>query len=269
VGENLAGEPIHCVLHYVAGRDGDHLDLSHVIVALADITERMTAEQRLRELVRSKDELIASVSHEIRTPLTAVLGFAQLLHDEAEALSEEERRELLESLVTQSTDVANIVEDLLVAAKADIGALNVVRLPVDLGAQAAQVLEGWSQTIVDRIGVEGGPVRCLADPARVRQVIRNLVGNALRYGGPHISVRVETRGALAVVSVVDDGPGIPPEDTERVFEKYQRGSQAPGLTAALGLGLGLSRHLARLMDGDLTYLREGGETVFELTLPLA
>ncbi|MFQ5523920.1 MAG: GAF domain-containing protein [Acidimicrobiia bacterium] len=268
-GTNFAGELLHCVMHYVAGRDGDMLDLSHVIVALADITERMTAEQRLRELVRSKDELIASVSHEIRTPLTAVLGFAQLLHDEAEGLSEDERRELLESLVVQSTDVANIVEDLLVAAKADVGDLSVVKLSVDLRAQAAQVLEGWSQTTVDKIGVAGDHVRCLADPARVRQIIRNLVGNALRYGGPNIRMEVRAQGPWALLAVIDDGEGVPPEESQRIFEKYQRGTQVPGLTAALGLGLGLSRHLARLMDGDLTYRRENEETVFELRLPLA
>ncbi len=269
IGENFAGEHLHCVMHYVAGREGDRLDLSHVTVALADITDRMMAERRLRELVKSKDELIASVSHEIRTPLTAVLGFAQLLHDDSEELSDDERRELLESLVAQSTDVANIVEDLLVAAKADVGDLSVVKLAVDLRAQAAQVLEGWSRSSVDKITISGDGVRCLADPARVRQIIRNLVGNALRYGGPNVRVEVRSEEPWGLLSVIDDGEGVAPEDAERIFEKYQRGDQAPGLTAALGLGLGLSRHLARLMDGDLTYHRQNDETIFQLRLPLA
>jgi signal transduction histidine kinase len=171
--------------------------------------------------------------------------------------------------VSQSTDVANIVEDLLVAAKADIGNLNVVRHPVDLRAQAAQVLEVWSRAVVNRIRLEDKSVRCLADPARVRQIIRNLVSNALRYGGPNVRVNVGQRGHRAFIAVADDGTGIAAEDIGRVFEKYQRGSRSPGLTAALGLGLGLSRNLARLMDGDITYRREGDETIFELTLPLA
>jgi len=70
------------------------------------------------------------------------------------------------------------------------------------------------------------------------------------------------------IVVVDDGEGIPLHDADRIFEKYQRGDQAPGLTNALGLGLGLSRQLARLMDGDITYRRDEGESLFELSLPL-
>lgn len=268
VGNTFGGVRIDCVLHFAAMRTDDGLDLSHVIIALADITERKAAEEQLRRLGQSKDELIASVSHEIRTPLTAVLGFAQLLRDERANLSESEHAEMIEALLTQSTDIANIVEDLLVAAKADIGKLHVVDVPVDLRAQAAQVLETWDHEVVARVDLSGPPARCMADPARVRQIVRNLITNALRYGGPNMRIVVERRDFTGYVVVADDGPGVPPKDAERIFDKFQRGDQLPGLTGALGLGLGLSRHLAHLMGGDVTYRREADESLFELSLPL-
>ncbi|GMQ94309.1 MAG: hypothetical protein BMS9Abin12_1796 [Acidimicrobiia bacterium] len=263
------GAHIDCVLHFAANRSADNLDLSHVIVALADITERKAAEEQLRHLAESKDDLIASVSHEIRTPLTAVLGFAELLRDERDNLSEAESEEMLEALLAQTTDVADIVEDLLVAAKADIGKLNVVQVPVDLHTQASHVLQTWGRKVVARVNVSGPPVRCLGDPARVRQIIRNIISNALRYGGPNVRIEIGCRQSTGYIVLVDDGDGIPQQDSERIFEKYQRGDQAPGLTNALGIGLGLSRHLARLMDGDITYRRHEKDSLFELTLPLA
>lgn len=262
------GNRIECVLHLAVNKSDGQLDLSHVIVALADITERKAAEEQLRRIAKSKDELIASVSHEIRTPLTAVLGFAQLLRDEHGNISEPERTEMLEALLTQSNDVANIVEDLLVAAKADIGKLQVVHVPVGLYAQLSQVLEAWDREVAGRVEMSGDAVRCTADPARVRQIIRNLISNAVRYGGPDIHVNVGERDSVGYIRVSDNGEGVSQEDAERIFEKYERGSQLPGLTGALGLGLALSRHLARLMNGEVTYQRMEDRSVFELTLPL-
>ncbi len=263
------GKRIDCVLHIAAGRSGDNLDLSHVIVALADITERKAAEVQLRQIAKSKDDLIASVSHEIRTPLTAVLGFAQLLRDDHERLSEGDRVEMLDSLLTQSTDVANIVEDLLVAAKADLGKLHVANAPVDLRTEVTDVLGAWEPTVVAGVTIHGPSVSCSADPSRVRQIIRNLTSNALRYGGDLVRVDVGATDRFGYITVTDNGPGVPINDIERIFEKYERGDQYPGLTGALGIGLGLSRHLARLMDGDVTYRRVDNESIFELALPLS
>jgi PAS domain S-box-containing protein len=269
VTKTASGSRLDCDFHFVASRTDDLIDLSRVIVALADITERKAAEEQLKELVRSKDELIASVSHEIRTPLTAILGSAELLNATDAGLTENEKGELLDVLANESSDVANIVEDLIVAAKADIEKLYVMRVPIDLRTQAAQALEGWGPKTRENIALSDGTAHCVGDPARVRQIIRNLVSNAIRYGGENIRVGFDHHGSRGCVYLADDGAGVPHDDVERIFENYQRGSQAPGLTAALGLGLGLSRHLARVMDGDVTYRREGSETVFELCLPLA
>ena len=268
ITKTISGSRLDCEFHFVASRTDDGVDLSRVIVALADITERKAAEEQLKDLVRSKDELIASVSHEIRTPLTAILGSAELLNNPDARLTETERVELLEVLTNEGADVANIVEDLIIAAKADIEKLHVMRVPVDLRVQAVQSLEGWGPKTRQQIHLSDDTAHCLGDPARVRQIIRNLVSNAIRYGGDNIRIGFGNRDSVGYIYLADDGPGVPADDVERIFENYQRGSQAPGLTAALGLGLGLSRHLARVMDGDVTYRREGTETLFELSLPL-
>ncbi|HDL41888.1 MAG TPA: PAS domain S-box protein, partial [Actinobacteria bacterium] len=268
ITKTISGSRLDCEFHFVASRTDDGVDLSRVIVALADITERKAAEEQLKDLVRSKDELIASVSHEIRTPLTAILGSAELLNNPDARLTETERVELLEVLTNEGADVANIVEDLIIAAKADIEKLHVMRVPVDLRVQAVQSLEGWGPKTRQQIHLSDDTAHCPGDPARVRQIIRNLVSNAIRYGGDNIRIGFGNRDSVGYIYLADDGPGVPADDVERIFENYQRGSQAPGLTAALGLGLGLSRHLARVMDGDVTYRREGTETLFELSLPL-
>jgi signal transduction histidine kinase len=231
--------------------------------------ERGLARERLRNLLRSKDELIGSISHELRTPLTAVIGYGQMLHQDDSGFSAEERAEMIRTILEESLDLANIVDDLLVAAMAEAGTLRVVTASVDLRAQTAQVLEILPSERVGHIELTGASGRAVGDPARVRQVLRNLISNALRYGGDTIRVSVSSDDSTVRVAVSDNGPGIPTEERERIFESYKRATQAPGLTDSLGLGLSISRKLARLMDGDLTYRHHHGESIFELLLPKA
>lgn len=231
--------------------------------------EREVASDRLEQMVRSKGELVASISHELRTPLTAVVGFAQLLQDEPSALSPAKRAEMIRTIVEEGMDLTNIVEDLLASAKVEAGTLSVANVPVDLRAQVAQVLETGNLDAVDHIRLDGHAVRATGDPARVRQILRNLISNGLRYGGERIQISVGGSETAARVLVTDDGPGVPPEDRERIFESYQRAHNAPGLTSSMGLGLTISRQLARLMKGDLTYRYQDGDSIFELLLPKA
>ncbi len=245
-------------------------DLSLLTTAAAMIGafwEREVARERLEQVIRSKDDFLASVSHELRTPLTAVLGFGQILQDEDGALSKEERAELLETIVRQAADLTNIVNDLLVAARNDTGTLHITLVPVTLLAQAAQALEAFEQEQVGHIALTGDFLRAVGDPHRVRQIIRNLISNALRYGGADIRIAVESSTDAAKVLVCDNGTPIPMQDRERIFNQYERARNAPEVAESLGLGLAISRQLANRMGGDLTYRHEGGESIFELTLP--
>ena len=112
------------------------------------------------------------------------------------------------------------------------------------------------------------PVTATADPTRVRQIVRNLLTNALRYGGPVIWVSAGSEGDKAFIRVHDNGPGIPPDRQNQIFEPYESVHESIGTPGSVGLGLTISRKLARLMGGDLTYRIADG-SLFELTLELA
>lgn len=246
-----------------------------IVANFRDVTEQARAQKaleesntRLAELVRSKDEFVASVSHELRTPLTAVLGLAEELRDNIADISEEERLELRNVLAVQAREVAAIVEDLLVAARADIGAVTILPEPHDVAKSVEEVL----RVVEPRADLELSlDHRCiaLADPGRCRQVIRNLVTNAMRYGGDQVRIEARNGGGLVRLSVADNGEGLSSEDAARVFEPYESAHQERSQPASIGLGLTVSRQLARLMRGDLAYRNEDGWSTFELTLPAA
>ena len=242
-------------------------DLAYGIGALRSRESQREAEAQLRDLLESKDELIASIAHELRTPLAGVVGFAQILRDDDATLDPVSRAEMIRLVADQGMDLTNIVDDLLVAAKTEAGTLVMAKVRVDLRAQAAQVIEAWGSDVVASIEITGTPAISTGDPARVRQVLRNLVTNALRYGGDQITVRVGGDDRNVFVRVEDDGGGVAAEEQDRIFEPYRRAHDAPGVTASMGLGLAISRQLARLMDGDLTYDYESGLSVFTLTMP--
>lgn len=251
-------------------RDWTDEDMSLLTTAATMIGafwESELARESLEELVRSKDEFLATVSHELRTPLTAVVGFGEILRDAGDNFSQEEHAEFLERVVQQGTDLTNIVNDLLVAAKADIGKLHVAVVPINLRAQASQVFEAFDDDQVANVDLEGEAVYAIGDPDRVRQIIRNFISNALRYGGDTILVTIQSEEETAKVIVCDNGDPIPEDDRERIFEPYQRAHNAVGVTGSLGLGLAISRQLAQMMGGDVTYRYEGGESIFELALP--
>ncbi|MGH8915582.1 MAG: sensor histidine kinase, partial [Acidimicrobiia bacterium] len=242
-------------------------DLAYGIAAMRARDRQRDAEAQLRELLESKDELIATIAHELRTPLAGVVGFAQVLRDDSEVLDPESSSEMVRLIAEQGMDLTNIVDDLLVAAKSEAGTLQVASVRVDLRAQAAQVLEAWGSDAVSSIEFSGSSMVTTGDPARVRQILRNLVTNALRYGGEQISVRVGGDQGTVYVRVEDDGQGVATDEHDRIFEPYRRAHDAPGLTASMGLGLSISRDLARRMGGDLTYTKEPDLSVFTLSMP--
>ncbi|MGH8925126.1 MAG: sensor histidine kinase [Acidimicrobiia bacterium] len=107
------------------------------------------------------------------------------------------------------------------------------------------------------------------DHLRVRQILRNLITNALRHGGDVIRVELGTSAGTGTITVIDDGPGVPPESLDRLFEPYHHGRGDAGQPASIGLGLTVSRFLARLMEGDIRLVPHPDGTAFELSLPAA
>lgn len=234
-----------------------------IVVALADITHMKARSEAMEQLVKAKDEFIATISHELRTPLTAVLGLTTELVS-GEELASDERSELLELVASQAADMADIVEDLLVAARAEMGTVTLVHQEVDLLEEARATVDAAG--IAVEFPDEDLP-DVIADAQRVRQILRNLLTNVKRYGGPRCRIAAGSGGGSAWIEVCDDGRGVPEEDAERIFHPYVTGmSRAAG---SVGLGLAVSRQLAELMGGSLRYERRGAETVFRLELPLA
>jgi signal transduction histidine kinase len=226
---------------------------------------------KLRELTYAKDQFLASVGHELRTPLTSVLGFAELLRSESD-IPEEERNAMISSVADEASDLASIVDDLLVAARSELDLLVVSSVPVSARAQVAQVLEAHRKYDSDSLQVvcdPEHPYRAIGDPSRVRQILRNLITNAYRYGGGSIEVRLSADPEWIRMAVADNGVGVSDEDAESIFTPYYRAHSIESQPAALGIGLSVARQLAVLMGGDLSYRRQDGWTVFELSLPAA
>lgn len=266
VGRHRDGSPVTALVSMseMSG-EGERL----VLGAVRDVTDMVELRLRLEELVASKDEFIATVAHELRTPLTAVLAFSEMLLDGGDDVPAE-RDEFLRLIVEQSRELGYLIEDLLVAARVDGDAVTVSVEPTHLHAEVRAALGPWVRHPQLEIDHDGLSQTVLADPGRLRQVLRNLVSNAVKHGGPHIAVTAtaEEKGRCQLI-VRDDGPGVPADREALIFDPYVHGRDARDQPASAGLGLHVSRHLATLMGGTLDYRRLDGHTEFVVTLPLA
>lgn len=228
--------------------------------------ERAQNRRHLEAIILSKDQLIASVSHELRTPLTAVVGLAEELGSDDGHIEEEERRQLISVIAQESREMADLVDDLLIAARSGDGQVLVFPERTDLSLLAANVAARVSVPSGVKLSVDDAPSPAFADPVRIRQIVRNLLTNAIRYGGTSVHVSFGSTDGFTYVDVFDDGPGIPDHDLEAIFEPYGRATASSVVPGSVGLGLTLSKRLAELMGGSLSYVASGGCT-FRLSVP--
>lgn len=244
--------------------------VSNVATHVAAFLRRVLAEEQLAQLIRSKDQFIASVSHEVRTPLTAVVGLAAELRDRFEDMEDGEQSEIMDIVAEQSTEVAHIVEDLLVTARSDLATLNLKLEDFSVAHQVDRVAREIERLGDREIAIDAPEeLGVHADSGRFRQILRNLLTNAVRYGGTAISVEAARTVSGVTVRVCDNGVGLPEREWERIFEPYKRSHNAIGQPGSVGIGLTVSRKLARLMGGDLMYRFVGDRSMFELELPHA
>lgn len=236
------------------------------IVSHWDVTDERFARTALEETIRAKDEFITSVSHELRTPLSVVVGLAETLRSGQH--SETESSEFHDLIADQSQEMALIVEDLLVAGRMDSDTLTVRESMVDLEHEIDAVLRPLVSKDVDiSVRMIPGAEKVYADSLRVRQILRNLITNAVRYGEPPVRIKAVRARDKVIVSVSDHGEGVPGNALEKMFHPYSRFGAADGQPSSVGLGLHVARRLARLMDGDLVYKGDAELTTFLLTLP--
>lgn len=230
--------------------------------------EHQAADRRMQNLIESRDEFVASVSHQLRTPLTVILGLAAEMFTDFDRFDTSELHEFAGLIAEQSTEVARIVEDLLVVARADIGQVSISSRPIELLEALDSVARPLPPRHAARIErLEAGPTMVLGDPLRVRQILRNLVANALKYGTERVYFSLEAGDEWVWLSVHDDGPGVDESQVETVFSPYFRGDGHGTQPGSMGIGLTVSRILARAMGGDIKCI-PGPPGTFELRLPV-
>ena len=254
----------------IAGGDFDQPIVDHGADEIGDLArtfERMRV--RLARLDNARKEFVANASHELRTPLFSIGGFLELLEDED--LDEETRRGFIRTMQQQVERLAKLSTDLLDLSRVDAGQLLVSAEPVDLG-EATRQLSGELAHLAAATGHvleanAAGAVWCTADEGRVLQIGRALVSNALIHtpAGARVVVRARRRGDRALLTVEDDGPGIPSAHRDAIFERFYR--VEGGMASGSGLGLAIAREMAKLMGGDVTLASEENPTVFVLDLP--
>jgi signal transduction histidine kinase len=244
--------------------------LEAVAAMIASFWRAESARTALQRLLDDKDEFVATVSHELRTPLSVVVGLAAILRDRHRTLSPAEIEEFTGLLADQSGEVAKLVEDLLIIARADDARFTVFPEVIDVGPLLEQILGSLPVELAALVTVTGSQgVRVIGDPLRVRQVVRNLLVNAHRHGGPNIRLSVTASGGWGHIDVTDDGPGIPEGLKSAIFERFVSGGAHPGRTGSMGLGLTVSRRLAELMGGSVELVPSEVGTTFRLSLPSA
>jgi len=254
----------------IAGGDFDQPIVDHGSDEIGDLArtfDRMRVQ--LARLDTARKEFVANASHELRTPLFSLGGFLELMADEE--LDEETRREFISTMQDQVQRLAKLSTDLLDLSKVDAGQLTIVTEAVGLGMVAEMLgeeLEHVAASAGHVLEVDAGQgVWCVGDEGRVLQIGRALVSNALIHSpaGTQVVVRAQRRGDRALLSIEDDGPGIPSAHRDAVFQRFYRveGNVASGS----GLGLAIAREIARLMGGDVVLESESQPTRFTLVLP--
>jgi signal transduction histidine kinase len=232
------------------------------------------ALDRLREFDRLKDEFIAIVSHELRTPLTSVYGAALTLREHE--LDDERRNALLDIVSTEAARLARLLDDILWVSRLDSGRADTFITRVEPSEVVADVVDATRTHLPPTMSLElyrpASPPPVAADPDKLRQVLVNLIENAVKYSdGGRIEVRLTQRNGKMRFSVHDEGLGIPPDEQERIFDKFHR--LDPDMTHGVGgtgLGLYICRELVERMDGRIWVESQPGKgSTFTFELPLA
>lgn len=253
--------------------DRGDTDLGRTAVAFDSMVDELEgAERRARDSEERTRRFLADAAHELRTPIAGVQAAAEAVVQTGAGRSDEDRERLQVLLVREAKRAGRLVEDLLSLARIDAG-LELHREPVDLltlaGAEADRFRLLASST---RIELHGQPVTVLGDSQRLAQVLGNLLDNARRYGPPDgvITIGVRASGGWATIQVADQGPGVPPEDRERIFLRLVRLDSARDRSSGgAGLGLAIARGIALAHGGDLRCVPPTGGlgAVFQLVLP--
>ncbi|MBV8534705.1 MAG: response regulator [Alphaproteobacteria bacterium] len=242
----------------------------------ADISELKAAQEDAETANRAKSQFLASMSHELRTPLNAVLGFAQLLQSNRTQNLTEDQKDHVQRILSSGEHLLNLINEVLDLAGIEAGKLKLSLERVRL-ADVVHDLAGAMAPLAERAGVslltEAADADVRADQTRLRQVLFNLVSNAIKYNRENGSVRIEVARAPEErirVSVSDTGRGIRAERRDKLFQPFQRLGAEEGGVEGTGIGLAISRRLIEAMGGTMGFDSQPGTgSTFWFELPAA
>ncbi len=236
------------------------------------------ANVRLRELDSQKDDFLSQVSHEVRTPMTSIRSFSEILRDER-SLTPADRERFITTIHEESLRLTKLLDEILDLSALERGERSWENRPMEAEAVLDRAIDvcralARQRGIAMHGGERAGQTMVLGEPDRLSQVFINLISNAIKYNtadAPMVTVRSGVHRRHYIVEVLDNGPGIPPRDRKRIFERFWRGQQDSGTVASgVGLGLPISREIVVKMGGtlELAATREPG-ACFRIRLPLA
>jgi two-component system sensor histidine kinase KdpD len=251
---------------------------------MVDISERKDAEEqlaralevereasrRLRALDEMKNTFLQAVSHDLRTPLAAILGLAVTLERADVELDPDDSRDLARRIADNARKLERLVTNLLDMDRLARGIVTPKLHPADVGALVRRLLAESELIGGARLHTDIQPVTIHVDPAKVERIVENLLANTARHTPSNaqiwVSVRPQEGGALILVE--DDGPGVPAELRETIFEPFQQGPEAPQHSPGVGVGLTLVKRFAELHEGRAwVEERQGGGASFRVLLP--
>ncbi len=256
-------------------------EVGGLTVAFNALVDRFAAAQssyqadleRVRAADRDRAAFLAAVSHELRSPLNAILGFADLLTAEVDGPLDPEAREEVDQIRGSGRHLADLINDILEYSALESGQLKLSRSRVDLGATAWEVVREATATVGARpvaVRLEGrAHVFARADPKRVRQILTNLVGNAVKFTQRgEVVVDVGVEGRAAWVRVRDTGPGISAQERAVIFQEYKQTKEERARRRGTGLGLAIARRLVLMHGGSIDLESEVGRgSTFVVRLP--
>jgi signal transduction histidine kinase len=288
-GEPFTGTEIRVRLHREPGAEPEDVFLDFVYQPLrdpdgtiagviahgVDVTSQVLARRAMEEANRSKTDFLATMSHELRTPLNAMIGYSDLILDGIPEAVSEPVAASVERIGLSARHLLALIEEILTFTRVEAGREHVERAPTDLKRlldEAAAIAEPLAahKGVAFRVDSPPNAIVVTTDARKVRQILLNLVGNAVKFTEKgSVTIGLRAGEGVATFRVADTGEGIAPEHMEDIFEPFfQVETRHSRRVSGTGLGLSVSRRLARLLDGDLVAESEPGKgSTFELRLP--